>query len=288
MRVAHHLRDFLEPLASAFEVEVHRHRQRERAAQPVREVIQPAQRVRHRVRQPDHAVVERRARYRRGERHRPARLDVLAAVGDRARQIARNQPYRFERQHVRERVRLQVYNRLDGVCKRVQPRLRGGGRGQVARHLGVDNRQVGREVATQHGHFLAFARVGEHRDEGDLAARACGGGDSDQRLARRGDGVCALVVAHAPAVRADGVDELRAVHHAAPADGNHHIDRLRVGNRRLDALNRGVRHDARVEAVAHALRLQLRLHRLRQTRPVDACVRDNQRACPTVQTALEA
>jgi hypothetical protein len=59
MRVAHHLRDFLEPLATAFEVEVHRDGQCQCAAQPVREVVQPAQRVRHRVRQPDHAVVER-------------------------------------------------------------------------------------------------------------------------------------------------------------------------------------------------------------------------------------
>ena len=93
---------------------------------------------------------------------------------------------------------------------------------------------------------------------------------------------------YAPAMRADGVDEFRAVHHAAPADGNHHIDRLRVGNRRLDTLNRGVRHNARVEAVAHTLRLQLRLHRLRQPRLVNARVRDDERACPTVQTALEA
>jgi photosystem II stability/assembly factor-like uncharacterized protein len=47
-------------------------------------------------------------------------------------------------------------------------------------------------------------------------------------------------------------------------------------------VNRGVGHDARIEAVAHALRLQLRLHRLRQTRLVDARIRNNQRARPTV------
>ena len=92
------------------------------------------------------------------------------------------------------------------------------------RQLGVDDRRVRLQVRTRDPDLHALLLVEDHRDAGDLGARAAGGGHGDDRDARPGDQELAVVVADVAAVREHHRGDLRQVHARTAADADDRAD----------------------------------------------------------------
>ena len=259
-------------------------------------------RIGARVRDVHSGRAEPDARHRRGEHHRPARLDV-ACVRDGAAQEAAAVLQRLGRPDVGDRVGALVWRALvrrcrprtlavgtrqvglGGMADHVDPCRRGhlgrGGAGQ----LGVDDRLRRTQVAVRDPGLDAQRGDVEHGHGRRLRARPGRRRDREMRPQRRGRPAAPAdrridVVDHGRRVRDDQVRDLGGVDRRAAADGDEPVN-AGVARERRRLLER-VQRRLHARAVEHddgdARRLDRRPHALGVARSGNARIGHQQRA----------
>ena len=111
----------------------------------------------------------------------------------------------------------------------VDPRVGGDYRGLRQRQFRIENRDGRGSLRVAARHFLMRLLVGDQGERLRFAARAGGGGDSDQRQHGLGRFSDSPVVLHASTVGEQKVDALGAVHRAAAAKTDDQVDFVLFG-----------------------------------------------------------
>ena len=217
-----------------------------------------------------------------GHAHLVARLHVVA-LGKGDAQVLAHVFHGQEGNRVGECLGVGHRVALDGVGQRVHARGRGDGRGQPHGEQGVDERDVRADVGrAPHVELDLPLGVRDHGPEGDLAARARGGGHRDQGRNAAGDGVGVgpLVVPDRTAVGDHHADGLGRVQGTAAAKADEAVAAAFLVERGPFVHQRDgrVRDDAVEEDDVHVAPAQHLEGFVHQARLDQALVSDEQRA----------
>ena len=200
-------------------------RQEDRVAHPVRGVVHAADGFGDAVHAGDVGIAEGHAGNQAGDQHLFAGLAVVRLLHG-GLEVLRDQANGMQGQAVADRV-----GRLAGVgLDSVGQRVHAGGGGDVRRQRGgdvrVEQRQNRADAVVQDAHLELAAGVGDHREERDLAAGACGGRDRHDRQHRALEGEGTFVVLDLAVVGQQYADRLGRVHRTAATHCQHAVDAL--------------------------------------------------------------